>query len=250
MTDLLKMGALLGMCLLNSCSGGDDGNVDETGGMSNSGGASSGGAGNSGSGGSDSSGGVDASGGVGTGGSGPTEATDAFDPTLMEPSIDCRTGFEETYGCISVSGTIDGQEIDVHCTRGEANGMYKSPNRFPMFCDAEVGDVLLELQVRVPVLKQGGPFAFVMNDTDPGKPEFLIQLGGRGGNLTSGNLESGAIHGVATYSEEVGFFTYDEVAGTFRMTLNDGSSGCDSGFECAAAQIHGTFYGRYASNLK
>jgi len=192
---------------------------------------------------------------AGTGGSGGTtqavELTEAFDSSLPMPTTDCRSGFEESHGCISVSGTIDGQDIDVHCTDEEANGVYKNPDQFAISCQALVGSDTLEVQIRVPVLDAPGAFAFAVGEGVSGEPEVLIGLNGRGGDLLAGNVEGGAIHGEATYAAEVGFFTYDEIAGTFRLTLNDGASGCDPVFyECAPAQIHGTFYGRYASNLK
>lgn len=224
---------------------GSDGGSAGTAANASSGTTSGGGrnfAGSSAAGGGAAGGGAAGSGGlVAMAGSGSVELPDAvFDPTLPEPSVDCRTQVD-TKRCVSIRGQVNDGSVDAHCTsQALVNLTFEPPRAWVADCtEGPTPEMGKQYQVAIPVQKIGTFEYQLTPDSSSSGASVLISVDDVGGSTLADHFESGVLSGVV----EDGGLGAALISGTFRARWTAPATDCDAGAvgHCGAVAVNGTF---------
>jgi hypothetical protein len=210
-------------------------------------GGTSGGTGGTAQGGSGGSGASSASGGTSSGGgSGGVSGTsgsggtpdEVLNPDLPAPSYDCRT--DPNKQCVSIRGTIDGQQVDRHCTLATSPlGFIGNPPRWATGCEEQADGHSYFYRIDV-LVQQAGAFHHVLDPDNYTGVEVIASIDGAGGDARTNNLSRGEVAGLVVRDQQT---TDDIISGTFRASWGTPAIDCTPRYieTCASADVHGTF---------
>jgi hypothetical protein len=216
------------------------GGMGASSGQGGSGGSPQGGSGGS----AGSSSGGSSQGGVsGTSGTGGGVA-DVLNPNLPPPSYDCRTD-AQTKQCVSIRGTIAGQNVDRYCALPDSPiGFVGNPPAWVTNCEQQEGNQSYVYRVDI-LVQQPGSFHHVLDPEDYTGADVVAGVNDAGGDGRSNHLVQAEIAGSVVRDPQT---TDDIVTGTFRATWGDPPANCFPAYvdQCVPADVHGTFRVDYA----